>query len=138
MPTSLPDPHSLQVLVDENLADAAIAIALGAVGYNATAVRERFGAGTDDPTLIQWLGLQTGIWITRDKKAKSKHAAEIENSQIHIAWVRFPKKQGLSMKNQLLLILWCIDDILEQMGRSRQPARFLLYYNGKRPKLDRL
>ncbi|MBM3133508.1 MAG: hypothetical protein FJZ95_10845, partial [Chloroflexi bacterium] len=80
MRTSLDDIQRLQILIDENLADQAIATALKAVGYNASAVRDRFGAGTDDPTLIQWLSLQKGIWITRDKKAKSKHAEEIERS----------------------------------------------------------
>jgi len=136
--TSLDDIQRLQILIDENLADQAIATALKAVGYNASAVRDRFGAGTDDPTLIQWLSLQKGIWITRDKKAKSKHAEEIERSQIHIGWIAFPKKEGLSMKDQLPLLLWHVDDILEQVARSRQPARFSLHYNGKKPKCDRL
>ena len=84
MRTSTPDIRDLDVLIDENLADHALATALSAVGYRATAVRDRFGPGTDDPTLIQWLGLQKGVWITRDKKAKSMHADEIERSQIHI------------------------------------------------------
>lgn len=138
MRASLPDPHDLQILIDENLADDAIAAALVAVGYNAVSVRAKFGQGTKDPSLIQWLGMQRGVWITRDKKAKSKHADEIEKSQIHIGWVTFPKKAGLSMKNQLLLLLWCVDEILEQIIRARQPARFRLYYNGKQPKFERL
>jgi len=136
--TSTPDTSDFEVLVDENLADHALATALSAVGFKATAVRDRFGPGTDDPTLIQWLGLQKGMWVTRDKKAKSKHADEIERSQIHVAWVRFPKNQGLSMKSQLLLVLWHLDDMLEQISRARQPARFTLYYSGQKPKCERL
>lgn len=125
------------LLIDESLADRILAPALRLVDYNAVAVTQQFGPGVQDPILIQWLGFQGGIWITADEKAKRKHSEEIKGAGIHIVWVR-RLKEVMSKKAQLLLLLWVIDPILEEIAKTRRPAQFLARYSGKRLKWERL
>jgi hypothetical protein len=108
------------------------------VDYNAVAVTEQFGQGVEDPTLIQWLGFRGGIWVTADKRAKHQHSEEIREAGIHILWVRRHKKEGMSKKAQLLLLLWVLDPILDEIARARRPTQFLSRYIGERPKWERL
>jgi len=134
-------PASMQgckLLIDACLSDRVIAKALCMVDYNAESVTEKFGPSITDPILIQWLGLQRGIWVTADENARRKHATEINNAGIHVLWVRRDRNMGMSKREQLLLILWVIDDILETAGASRAPAQFLAYFSGKRPKWEKL
>ena len=138
MQDSQPDEQGPLLLIDENLADRPLANALRLVGYNTIAVRDQFGHGADDPTLIQWVGLRGGIWITGDEQAKRKHAQEIKNAGIHIIWVRRPKNAGRSKKDQLPLLLWVIDDILQEISKSKLPTQFSARCSGKRPKYERL
>ena len=115
-----------------------LAQALTLVGYNAKSVRELFGQGTKDPMLIQWLGFQGGIWITADERAKRKHAEEIRRASIHLVWVRRPRNLRFSKKDQLLLLLWVVDPILEQIAKAKGPVQFLAFYRGERPRWKRL
>jgi len=124
------------LLIDENLNDRPISQALRLVDYNAKSVTEEFGQGVNDPMLIQWLGLQGGIWVTADEKAKRTHAHEINSAGISVLWIRRDKKLGMSKKAQLLLILWIIDDILKEVYRRKTPVKFLAYYHGVKPKYE--
>ena len=125
------------LLIDASLADCPLADALSLVDYNAVACSKQFSGGTPDPTIIQWLGLQNGIWITADEKAKRKHADEIQQAGINIVWVRRPK-QGMNKKAQLLLLLWVIDPILDEIMKSKDIAYFLAKYSGAKPKWERI
>lgn len=138
MQVSFLDTQKLLLLIDENLADLVLAEALTLVGYNAKSVRRLLGAGTEDPILINWLGIQRGIWITTDQKAKSEHFKDIKKAGIHIIWVRPPRHLQFSKKTQLLLLLWVIDPILQEIAKVKGPAQFLAYYSGSRPKYKRL
>lgn len=138
MPDSPHDRQKPLLLIDASLADRPLAEALRLVDYNAVAVTDQFGHGVKDPTLIQWLGLQGGIWVTADEKARREHSDEIKDAGIHIIWVRRPKKTGMNKKQQLLLILWTIDPILDEIATAQRPAQFMAYYNVQRPKYERI
>jgi hypothetical protein len=125
------------LLLDASLADCPLADALHLVDYNAIACTKQFSGRTPDPTIIQWLGLQNGVWITADEKARRQHSDEIQKASINIIWVRRPK-EGMSKKAQLLLLLWVIDPILDEIEKSRGTAYFLAKYSGARPKWERL
>ncbi|MFC1940630.1 hypothetical protein ACFLXO_08130 [Chloroflexota bacterium] len=125
------------LLIDASLADRPLADALHLVDYNAIACSKQFSGGTPDPTIIQWLALQNGIWITADEKAKRKHSDEIQKAGINIIWVHRPK-DGMNKKAQLLLLLWIIDPILDEIMKSKGTAYFLAKYSGARPKWERL
>ncbi len=125
------------LLIDASLADCPLADALNLVDYHAVACTKQFSGGTPDPTILQWLGLQNGIWITADEKAKRKHADEIQKANINIVWVHRPK-DGMSKKAQLLLLLWVIDPILDEVKKSNNASYFLAKYSGLRPKYERL
>ena len=125
------------LLIDASLADCPLAKALGLVDYNAVACTEQFSGGTPDPTIIKWIALQNGIWITADEKAKRTHADEIQKAGINIIWVR-RTKQGMSKKAQLLLLLWVIDPILDEIMKSKGAAYFLAKYSGARPRWERI
>jgi hypothetical protein len=127
-------PSAPLLLVDESLSANPLAVILRLLDYNAKAVTEQFGQGVEDPTLIRWLGLQGGIWITADEKAKRQHADEIMEAGIHIVWVR-RSKEGMGKKDQALLLLWVIDTIVGHISRARKPTQFLAYFVGRRPKL---
>lgn len=140
MTGSQPDPSTVVVLLDASLADRPVAAALRLVDYsNAVAVSDRFGEGVEDPIVIQWLGLQGGLWVTMDERARHRHAAVIEQSGIHVLWVRRPKS-GMSKRQQLYLLLGVLDSVLEQIKRTRlnQSLRFLAKYSGERPRVERL
>lgn len=126
------------ILIDASLADRPLAKALGLVNYNTVAATEQFEHGAQDPLIIRWLGLQGGIWVTADEKAKREHAEEIKNAGIHIVWIRRHKKEGMSKKAQLLLLLWVIDPILQEISKAKRPAQFLARYSGARPRWERL
>jgi hypothetical protein len=134
---SLPKKIVPILLIDASLADCPLAEALHLVDYNAIACTKQFPGGTLDPTIIQWLALQNGIWITADEKAKRKHADEIHKAGINIIWVHRPK-EGMSKKAQLLLFLWVIDPVLDEINKSRGTAYFLAKYSGARPKWERM
>jgi len=134
LPPKNPDPI---LLIDASLADCPVADALHLVDYNAIACTKQFSGGTPDPTIIQWLALQNGIWITADERAKRKHADEIQKAGINIIWVHRPK-EGLSKKAQLLLLLWVIDPILNEIKKSNSTSYFLAKYSGLRPKYERI
>lgn len=125
------------LLIDASLADCPIAKALKLVDYNAVACTDQFSGGTPDKLIIQWLGLQNGIWITADEKAKREHSGEIHKSGINIIWVR-RSKEGMSKKAQLLLLLWVIDPILDEVNKLKSAAYFLAKYSGARPKWERI
>jgi hypothetical protein len=125
------------ILIDASLADCPMAKALTLVDYNAIACTEQFPGGTPDQTIIQWLGLQNGVWITADERAKREHSDEIHKAGINIIWVRRPK-EGMSKKAQLLLLLWVIDPVLNEIKKSRGAAYFLAKYSGARPKWERM
>jgi len=125
------------LLIDASLSDRPIAKALALVDYNSVAVTEQFKDGTPDQTIIQWLGFHGGIWITADERARRVHAEEIRGAGIHILWVRRPK-HGMSKKDQLLLLLWVLDPILQEITRARGPAQFLASYSGQRPRWKKL
>jgi len=134
---SPPRDHSPLLLIDASLADCPLADAFKLVDYNAVACTKQFAGGTPDPQIIQWIGLQGGIWITADERAKRTHSEEIKKARINIVWVRRPK-QGMSKKAQLLLLLWVIDPILDETLKAKEPVRFLAKYSGMRPKWERL
>jgi len=134
---SLPDKLEPILFIDASLADCPLADALSLVDYNAVACSKQFSGGTPDPIIIQWLGLQNGIWITADERAKRTHADEIQKAGINIIWVRRPK-QGMNKKAQLLLLLWVIDQILDEIKKSKGSVYFLAKYSGARPKWERL
>ncbi len=92
MQKSLPKKLDPILLIDASLADCPLADALCLVDYNAIACSKQFLGGALDPTIIQWLALQNGIWITADEKAKRKHADEIQKANINIVWVTCPPK----------------------------------------------
>jgi hypothetical protein len=121
------------LFIDACLADNPLAIALQAVNYNAIACNKQFPNATPDPTIIQWLALQGGIWITADEKAKRQHALEIKKAGVHVIWIK-RSKNGMNAKNQLLLILWIIDPILQEISRAKRPCYFIGDYNGLRPR----
>jgi hypothetical protein len=121
------------ILIDECLADVPITEALKLVDYNALSVSRLFGQGTKDSMIINWLGLNGGVWVTGDEKAKHEHAIGIKKAGIHIVWVHRHKKHGMSKKDQLKLLLWVLDPILETVISSRGPVQFKVYYNGIRP-----
>ena len=125
------------LLIDASLADRPLADALSLVDYNAVACTRHFSGGTPDPIIIQWLGLQNGVWITADERAKRKHANEIQKSNINIVWVH-RSKQGMSKKAQLLLLLWVIDPILEEVRKSNRACHYLAKYSGLRPRYKRI
>lgn len=125
------------LLIDASLPDGPMAKALTLVDYNAIACTEQFSGGTPDQTIIRWLGLQNGIWITADERAKREHADEIYKAGINIIWVRRPK-EGMSKKAHLLLLLWVLDPILGEIKKSRGAAYFLAKYSGARPKWERI
>ena len=125
------------LLIDASLADCPLADALTLVDYQAVSCSKQFGGKTPDPIIIQWIGLQNGVWITADEKARRTHAEEIKKAGIRIIWVRRPK-QGMSKKAQLLLLLWVIDPILEEIKKSRGALHFLANYSGLRPRWERL
>jgi len=133
-----PEQQGPLILIDASLSDRPLAEALRLVGYTAVAVTDQFEQGARDPVLIQWLGLQGGIWVTADEKVRREHAEEIKTAGIHILWVRRPKKLGMSKKAQLLLLLWVIDPILDEVRRTRRPLQFLAKYSGAKPKWERL
>jgi hypothetical protein len=126
------------VLIDASLADRPLAQVLRLVGYNSVAVSEQFPPDAPDPQLILWLGLQRGVWVTADERARRTHSQVIRSSEVSIVWVRRDRRQGMSTKDQILLILWVIDEVVEGITRSRSPVQFIASYNGKRPKLERL
>ena len=126
------------LLIDESLADRPIAQALRLVDYNAIAVTEQLGPGADDPSLINWLGLQGGIWVTADERARRQHSDEITRAGIHMLWVRRPRRGGLSKRDQLFLLLGVLDPILDYLARARAAMQFRASYSGARPKLERL
>jgi hypothetical protein len=134
---SLQQPTSLQsgtyILIDECLAVVPLAEALTLVDYNALSVSKVFGQGAQDDTIIQWLGLRGGIWVTGDEKAKHKYAVGIKKAGIHIVWVHRHKKYGMSKKDQLKLLLWVLDPILEVVSKTKGPAQFQTLYSGIRP-----
>ena len=138
MQQSVHDATSPLILIDASLADRPLANAMREVDYNTVATSVQFGDGALDPTIIQWLGLQQGIWVTANENARRKHSDEIRAAGINIIWVRRPKKRGLSKKAQLLLLLWVMDPILEEMANANTPAQFRAYYSGSRPKKERL
>ena len=140
MQSSFANEQAPLLLIDENLADSAIAQALRLVEYNAHAVSEVLSPGIDDPTMISWLGLQRGIWITADDRAKLQHAKEIHRAGINVLWIRRPKASGvgLNKRDQLLLLLWVLDPILEELARAHGPRYFRAYYSGKRPRYERI
>lgn len=125
------------LLIDASLADCPLTKALKLVDYNAIACTEQFSGRTPDPTIIKWIALQNGIWITADERAKRTHAVEIQKAGINIIWVRRPK-EGMSKKAQLLLLLWVIDPILDEIIASKGTAYFLAKYSGARPKWERI
>lgn len=125
------------LLIDANLADRPLSQALRLVDYNALSVTEQLGEGATDPIIIHWLALQGGIWVTADERARRKHANEIRAAGIHILWVRRHRKHGMSKKAQLLLLLWIVDDILQEIRQARAPTQFLAYYSGQRPKWEK-
>ena len=125
------------LLIDESLSDRAVAQALCLVDYNAQAVRDVLSPGVDDPSLIRWLGLQAGVWVTADDKAKKQHADAMNKAGIHVLWIRRPKS-GLSKKGQLLLLLWVLDEILDQLSTAKGPRWFTAQFSGKRPKWYRI
>lgn len=125
------------LLIDASLADCPLADALSLVDYNAVACTRHFSGGTPDPIIIQWVGLQNGIWITADERAKRKHADEIQKANINIVWVH-RSKQGMSKKAQLLLLLWVIDPILDEVKKSNRASYYLAKYSGLRPKYKRI
>jgi hypothetical protein len=129
--------RNLFLLIDASLADSPLADAFKLVDYNAISCSKQFPDGTPDQTIIRWLGMRGGIWVTADEKARRAHSQEIQKAGIHIVWVHRPK-EGMSKKDQLLLLLSLIDFILEEISRSKQPLHFLAKYNGTRPKLERL
>ena len=133
----LPDKIEPILLIDASLADCPLADALNLVDYNAVACTRHFAGGTPDQIIIQWLGLQNGIWITADERAKRKHADEIQKANINIVWVHRPK-QGMSKKAQLLLLLWVIDPILDEVKKSKSTSYYLAKYSGLRPKYKRI
>ena len=137
MQESPPRDHKPLLLIDASLADCPLADALKLVNYNAIACTKQFAGGAPDPNIIQWIGLQGGIWITADERAKRTHSEEIKKAGINIVWVRRPKK-GMSKKAQLLLLLWVIDPILDETLKSKEPVHFLAKYSGMRPKWERL
>lgn len=137
MQESPPKHYETILLIDASLADYPLAEALKLVDYNAVACTKQFSGGTPDPTIIQWLGLQNGIWITADEKAKRKHSDNIQKAGINIIWVHRPK-QGMNKKAQLLLLLWVIDPILDEIAKSRSASFFLAKYSGSRPKWERI
>lgn len=138
MQESPPEGHDPVILIDASLADCPMAKALTLVDYNAIACTEQFPGGTPDQTIIQWLGLQNGIWVTADEKAKREHSKEIHKAGINIIWVRRHKKEGMSKKAQLLLLLWVIDPVLDEINKSRGAMYFLAKYSGARPKWERM
>ncbi|MBT9148785.1 MAG: hypothetical protein DDT28_00199 [Dehalococcoidia bacterium] len=138
MQTSFLENQKPLLLIDESLADYMLAQVLRLVDYNAVAVREQFGEGAQDPILIRWLGLQRGVWITSDERAKWEHSHEIKDAGIHILWVRRPKNLRFGKKAQLLLILWVIDPVLQEIVNARGPAQFRARYSGERPRWERL
>ena len=125
------------LLIDASLADCPLADALHLVDYNAIACTKQFQGGTPDPTILQWLALQNGIWITADEEARRKHADEIQKASINIIWVHRPK-EGMSKKAQLLLLLWVIDPILDEIRKSKGTTYFLAKYSGARPTYKRI
>jgi hypothetical protein len=135
--TSNPNAINPILLFDASLADGPLAEALNLVDYNAVACSKQFAGKTPDPTIIQWIGLQNGIWITADERARREHAKEIKKAGIKIIWVH-RSKEGMSKKAQLLLILWVIDPILEEINKSKGASYFLANYSGIRPKWKRL
>lgn len=137
MQQSCPEEQGPLILIDASLADKPLAEALRLVGYSTASTTEQFGQGAPDPMIIKWHGLRGGIWVTADEKARRKHAQVIKDAGIHILWVR-RSKQGMSKKAQLMLLLWVIDPILQEMSMSRGPAQFLANYSGARPKWERL
>lgn len=130
-----PDPL---ILIDASLADRPMAKALALVDYNVIACTEQFPGGTPDQTIIQWLGLQNGIWITADERAKREHSDEIHKAGINIVWIRRSKKEGMSKRAQLLLLLWVLDPVLDEIKKSKSAAFFLAKYSGLRPKWERI
>jgi hypothetical protein len=110
-----------------------VAEALKLVDYNALSVSKVFGQGTQDNVIIQWLGLNGGVWVTGDEKAKHEHVIGIKKAGIHIVWVHRHKKHGMNKKDQLKLLLWVLDPILEVLSRARGPAQFRTHYSGIRP-----
>ena len=137
MPVSLPKSVDPVLLIDASLADRPLADALNLVDYNAVACTRHFSGGTPDPMIIRWLGLQNGIWITADERARRNHADEIQQANINIVWVHRPK-QGMSKKAQLLLLLWVIDPILDEVKKSNRASYYLAKYSGLRPKYNRI
>ena len=135
MQESPPKRYDPILLIDASLADRPLAKALTLVDYNAVACIDQFSGGTPDPIIIQWLGLQNGIWITADEKAKRVHSEEIQKANINIIWVRRPK-QGMNKKAQLLLLLWVIDPILDEILKAKSPIHFRAKYSGARPKWE--
>lgn len=137
MQVSPPKSINPVLLIDASLADCPLADALSLVDYNAVACTRHFAGGTPDPTIIQWIGLQNGVWVTADERARRKHADEIQKANINIIWVHRPK-QGMSKKAQLLLLLWVIDPILDEVKRFNRGSYYLAKYSGLRPKYERI
>lgn len=137
MQESPPKKHNPLLLIDASLADCPLADALKLVDYNTVACTKQFAGGTPDPKIIQWIGLQRGIWITADERAKRTHSEEIKKAGINIVWVKRPK-QGMSKKAQLLLLLWVIDPIVDETLKAKEPVHFIAKYTGMRPKWERL
>ena len=133
MQESPPKQSDPLLLIDASLADCPLADALTLVGYNVLACTRQFAGGTPDPKIIQWIGLQGGIWITADEKAKRTHSQEIVKAGINIIWVRRPKKGGMSKKAQLLLLLWVLDPILQEILKAKESVHFIAKYSGSRP-----
>jgi len=131
-------PNSTVILIDESLADKALAIALSAVDYNAIASTVQLGSGALDPTIIQWLGFQGGLWVTADFDSKRKHADAIKNASINILWIERPKNGGFPKRSQPRLVISVIDPVLNEIAKSRCTCFFIAKFNGDKPKCIRI
>ena len=103
-------------LVDNDLSPL-IAKALQAFGFNVQTVEQALGSrDVKDEQIIPWLGSTQTVWITHDKKAKSRHVISLKANRVSLLCVRGDK---LSSWDQFKIVVRVFDVLCEKLRKRR-------------------
>jgi predicted nuclease of predicted toxin-antitoxin system len=114
--------QGLRFLVDDDLSPL-IAEVLGLFDVEVQTVQPALGSqGAGDEEIIPWLGQTRTIWITHDKKARTRHGQLLKRHKVTVLWIRGKK---LSNWEHVKIVFRVFEELVKKVRKAHGAMHFV-------------